>query len=220
METKTQEAATVPKSVGGARDRILWAAETEFAQHGFSGTGMKAVATSAEVAQGLIHYHFKDKEGLYEAVIEQRSALINAGRISELDKLDLSSPNALTEVFMAFFTPPLGQEGGGATFARIFGALAVGLQRDRVLVKRYYDPTAKRFIAAIKAAAHGASDADAAWGYLLALGSLVAVVGRDDRLDRLSNGNATLAENAALVRRLTAFAVGGMQGLIESNKRS
>ena len=64
--------ATADHSVP-ARDRILDAAELTFSEDGFSGAGMKAIATRAEVAQGLLHYHFQNKEGLYAAVIARRA---------------------------------------------------------------------------------------------------------------------------------------------------
>ena len=55
-----------------ARDRILDAAEEAFAADSFTGASMKAISLRAGVAQGLLHYHFDNKEGLYAAVIERR----------------------------------------------------------------------------------------------------------------------------------------------------
>lgn len=196
-----------------AKERILDAAETEFARHGFGGAGMKAISANARVAQGLIHYHFGDKERLYEAVIERRSSRINSARVSALETVDFTAPRALADVFRAFFTPPLGSEGGGVGYARIFASLAVGMERDRALIQRCYDPTAKRFIKAIERASGGSGE-DAAWTYLLALGALVSVVGRDERLERLSNGAANLDEEAVVVERLVRFAVGGLHEML------
>ncbi len=197
-----------------ARERILDAAERIFSLHGFDGAGMKAIAAAAEVAQGLIHYHFAAKERLYEAVIERRSALINAGRTALLEAVDPSATDATEQVFRAFFGPPLGPEGGGADYARIFALLAVGAERDRALIRRCYDETAQRFIDALAAAEPGATREEAAWAYVLALGSLVAVVGRDERLARLSGGEASLADERDAVARLTSFAAGGYRNMI------
>lgn len=201
-----------------ARDRILDAAEAEFARLGYAGAAMKVVAAGADVAQGLLHYHFGGKERLYEAVIQRRSVLINDARRAALDRVDPGAPDAVEDVFRAFFAPPLGPEGGGAAYARIFAALAVGRERDRVLIERYYDPTAQRFIAAIRAAAPRADEGVAAWAYLLALGALVPVVGRDERLDRLSKGAATFGDADAIVERLVAFSAGGLRGLIGADE--
>ncbi|MGD8316733.1 MAG: TetR/AcrR family transcriptional regulator [Myxococcales bacterium] len=51
------------------RLRILDAAEQEFAEHGFHGTRMVAIAKRAGVTHGLLHYYFDSKDGLYEQVV-------------------------------------------------------------------------------------------------------------------------------------------------------
>ena len=51
------------------RVTILDAAEDEFAEHGFHGTRMMAIAKRAEVTHGLLHYYFESKDGLYEQVV-------------------------------------------------------------------------------------------------------------------------------------------------------
>lgn len=51
-----------------SRAQILDAAETLFAQKGFAGTSMRQVARLSDKSQALIHHHFSNKEGLWEAV--------------------------------------------------------------------------------------------------------------------------------------------------------
>jgi TetR/AcrR family transcriptional regulator len=50
---------------------ILAAAEEEFAQHGFTAARTEAIAAKTGFAKSMIYYYFKDKEGLYQAVLEQ-----------------------------------------------------------------------------------------------------------------------------------------------------
>ena len=52
------------------RARLLRAAITCFARHGFDGTSMREIADAANVAQQLITYHFGSKEQLWVAVAE------------------------------------------------------------------------------------------------------------------------------------------------------
>lgn len=47
--------------------RILAAARDEFAQHGWAGTAIRAVARSADVDPALIYHYFGSKEGLLDA---------------------------------------------------------------------------------------------------------------------------------------------------------
>ena len=54
-----------------ARRDLLDAAQKEFADRGYKGARLAAVAASARVKSGLIHFHFGGKEGLYAAVLER-----------------------------------------------------------------------------------------------------------------------------------------------------
>lgn len=48
-----------------ARNAIMEAAITQFAERGFHGTTMRDIAQRAGVSQGLLHHHFGNKEGLW-----------------------------------------------------------------------------------------------------------------------------------------------------------
>jgi len=58
------------RNAAESRQRILSAAETEFAKKGYDGARLGQIARTADVQQALIHHYFRDKEGLYRAVIE------------------------------------------------------------------------------------------------------------------------------------------------------
>ncbi len=60
-----------PKDADAERTRetILDAAEDEFANQGFHGARMVAIAKRAGVTHGLLHYYFHSKDGLYEEVV-------------------------------------------------------------------------------------------------------------------------------------------------------
>jgi TetR/AcrR family transcriptional regulator len=51
------------------RERILEAATSEFAEHGYEGASTRNVAIHAGVRHPLVVYHFKSKEGLWRAVL-------------------------------------------------------------------------------------------------------------------------------------------------------
>jgi TetR/AcrR family transcriptional regulator len=54
-----------------SRASILKAAVREFAREGVAGARTDAIARFAGVNKALIYYYFRDKEGLYEAVLEE-----------------------------------------------------------------------------------------------------------------------------------------------------
>lgn len=55
------------------RVRILDAAQDLFARHGFAATSMKAIAGQADVATGLLYYHFGSKHDLMATLVAERS---------------------------------------------------------------------------------------------------------------------------------------------------
>ncbi|MBN1192986.1 MAG: TetR/AcrR family transcriptional regulator [Coriobacteriia bacterium] len=52
-----------------ARDRVLQVAGAMFAERGFDGVSVADIATSSGISTGLVYYHFKDKQTLYETVV-------------------------------------------------------------------------------------------------------------------------------------------------------
>jgi AcrR family transcriptional regulator len=89
-------------SAGGARrnaharrERIISAARSLFAKHGFHGTGMAQIARSSEVLVGQIYRDFAGKEDLIAAIVERDVAeimndpeLAGAMATGEADQLD------------------------------------------------------------------------------------------------------------------------------------
>lgn len=202
---------------GLALEKILSAAEVEFSEKGFDGAGMKALALRAGVSQSLLHYHFGSKDKLYEAVIRERSALINEERLSLLAQIDLSEENAADQIVQALVAPALGPAGGGRAYARIFAGLIAGNARDQALVKEFYDPTAQKFIEAIEIALGGVDRVVAAQVYQFALGVLASVISRDGRIERLMGDASEPLKDNALIAQLTQFVVGGARSIAQQN---
>lgn len=75
-----------------ARTSILDCASRLFAEGGFAGTSMRALAKAAQTSQALIHHHFGTKRGLYQAV---RQSLVD--RLSAADIVDVPVDPAETE---------------------------------------------------------------------------------------------------------------------------
>jgi len=55
----------------GTKTRVLESAEMLFARKGFSGTSIADISKDSRISDGLILYHFKSKEKLYQEVLER-----------------------------------------------------------------------------------------------------------------------------------------------------
>lgn len=72
------------------RAAILNAALEEFAHEGVAGARTDEIARNAGVNKALLYYYFKDKEGLYAAVLERIFGGLSARVEEVLDREDLS----------------------------------------------------------------------------------------------------------------------------------
>jgi AcrR family transcriptional regulator len=53
------------------RAALIAAAAAAFAEHGFTATSIAQIAAAARVTKGAVYHHFSDKQGLFEAVMNQ-----------------------------------------------------------------------------------------------------------------------------------------------------
>jgi AcrR family transcriptional regulator len=61
------------------RERILASALALFAEHGFAGTSTRMVGEAANVNIATLAYHFGDKQGLYDDVVQRLHHDLSAG---------------------------------------------------------------------------------------------------------------------------------------------
>lgn len=73
---------------------ILAAAEIEFATHGFAAARTESIAARANVVKGMIFHYFKNKEGLFGAVLERAYQPLSEALDKSLDK-NLTATEAL-----------------------------------------------------------------------------------------------------------------------------
>lgn len=83
-----------------SRQAVLRAAMAEFADHGFGGARVEAIAERAGVNKKLIYYYFDGKDELFVAVLEQTYADIRAAE-REL-QLEASEPLAAVQKLVTF----------------------------------------------------------------------------------------------------------------------
>ncbi len=79
----------------GTRLRLLAAATSEFAAHGYEGARVERVVLAAGVTTRMLYHYFGDKERLYAAVLEAAYAELRAGE-RRLD-LDAGAPDEALE---------------------------------------------------------------------------------------------------------------------------
>jgi TetR/AcrR family transcriptional regulator len=87
----------------GAREAILDAAEAVFAEHGYDGARIEAIARGSSYNSGLIFHYFGDKLGLYAEVVRRADgemSVLQAGALAPLlaGKIDVSDAAAFRDL--------------------------------------------------------------------------------------------------------------------------
>lgn len=209
-------------SADRTRTAILDAAEAEFAECGFDGASMRAIARRAGVHQPLIHYHFDTKEALFEAVFDRRAGGINEARRARLaDLFNAAAPHApaLEAVIDALLRPTLelGYHGGegGQHYARLVVATASGTDARSIrLIAEHYNPIAERFVDALTRVLPGLSREEAAWGYLYTISVGLPLMARTGRVRQLSTTARDDSINELLARAVR-FVSAGLRSLAQ-----
>lgn len=208
-----------PASRESRFDSILDASETVFARSGYEGATMREIAQRAGVAQGLIHYHFKTKEELFEKMVARRSVHINGRRAELLENIFQSNPNpALESIVEALFRPTIeagiSQANDGGAFARILVSTANSADsREQELTRKYYDPIAQKYISALIKVEPGLTRRDAVWAYMFAIGVGMTMMAKTGRSGRLSDGVCDDGNADEMLKKIVPFICAGIRAL-------
>ena len=201
-----------------SRTAILDAAERAFADLGYGGASIRAIARDAGVNQAMVHYYHQNKDQLFSAVVARRSDEINARRNAALDRLFGDTVPTLEVLMEALLRPTieLGHdvERGGDAYARLIVSFSNSADD---LCKRVtqdnYDPIARRSIDAIMEVMPGLDRAAAVRGYLFAISVALSVMARTGRANRLSDGLLNDADTEETVSSVVTFACAGIRAL-------
>ncbi|HEV7490691.1 MAG TPA: TetR/AcrR family transcriptional regulator [Rhodanobacteraceae bacterium] len=135
------------------KERILGAAETLFARHGFAGASLRQVTAAAHVNLAAVNYHFGSKDNLIEEVFRRRLDELNARRIDALATAMAPQIPLLDDVLGAFIRPALElslDQGGGHAFMRVLArAYAEHDERLRRFLSDNYGHVLREFASAL-----------------------------------------------------------------------
>ncbi|SNQ47894.1 TetR family transcriptional regulator (fragment) [Frankia canadensis] len=144
------------------RTRLVDAAERLFAERGIDGVSLREITREAGARNAMaLQYHFADRTGIIQAILDKHSPPVEAGRLALLDAYEATDRADLRHLAGALVRPwaaKLGDPAGGREFLRINADIAArpfpaddppswtvpteSLLRWRELVEPNLDPTA------------------------------------------------------------------------------
>ncbi|MGC0380454.1 TetR/AcrR family transcriptional regulator [Streptomyces sp. SAI-129] len=145
------------------RTKILDAAEHLFAEHGYSGTSVRAITDLAGANLAAVGYHFGSKAELLAAVARRVTEPIIAAQSAGLDELLARTPDPpVAELVEAFAGPlfdemPAGDAGGARTSRLIVTILSDPAEEARSWTGPDEGAVGERYLAAFARALPGLS---------------------------------------------------------------
>ncbi len=197
------------------KERILGAAETLFAQHGFAGTSLRQVTSRADVNLAAVNYHFGSKENLINEVFRRRMDEMSQARMQALEAARLlEMPARLPAVLAAFIEPALAltlDRQGGSAFVRVLArAYAEKNERLRKFLSDNYGTVLREFSRALAECLPDISKEQLYWRLDFVAGALTYAMADFGSIRRPAGvSDKTHCQRAAT--ELVAFAVAGLK---------
>ena len=198
------------------KQRILDSAERLFADHGFEATSLRAIIADAKVNLAAIHYHFKSKEALLDAVIVRRLAPINKERLEMLDTCEQDGRPSLESVLEAFLAPPFWfisrNSEAAQTFSHLMGRiLSEGRSAFPELMRKHFAEVVERFHRAFQMAAPELPSEEVFWRMMFVGGALAHVLRSAKDIKVFSGGLCDPSDVEGTLRRLIDFSAAGFR---------
>jgi AcrR family transcriptional regulator len=204
------------------KDRILDAAEALFAKHGFDGVSMRMVAERAAVDLALASYHFGNKRGLFDAVLLRRAEVLNDGRLAALAKCQQEAGEgspSVEAIIDAYLKPMLAhgyeEDEGWLHYFELVAQVNNSPEWGGQLMTKYFDPLARKFMDALKAALPHADAKDLYWSYHFLSGALTLTFAHTGRIDTLSDGTVKSEDMVGAYERMVPFIAAGFKQICD-----
>src|SRR6202158_1142641 len=132
-----------------SRAAILKAAVGEFAEHGIAGARTDAIARAAHVNKALLYYYFKDKDALYEAVLDHVFSGMRA-RVMPVLESGLPPRQKMLEYLGTYFDYIAANPRFPRVVQREWMRSGAGTARMQRVAKRYFRPIFEKLVGVLR----------------------------------------------------------------------
>lgn len=201
--------------------RILDAAEQLFAEFGYHGVTLKDVAARVGVSSTLIHYHFKGKESIFEAVWARRAPLSARNRLEAMKRYaeeagdNVTVEGALRAWIDTDLNSQLQDEQQWAAFGKIAAQANSAAGWGAEKMTKYFNPVVLALIELLKKALPECDEARIFWGYHFVSGAMTHNMARTGRLDELSHGLCSSADFESIKHYMATFMAAGFKAICQ-----
>ena len=200
------------------KERILDVAEEMFADQGFGATSLRSITGAADVNLAAVHYHFRSKEALLQAVVARRLEPLNRERLDLLDKYEKQAGKwgpSVEQILDAFIGPPIRfirTTPEGTLYGKLMGRLHSEPETFFAsIAKKHFGHVLQRFQAALRSAVPELPPEDFFWRMHFTVGAMAHTLGRPDLLEVVSGGLCKSSDADTAIPQLINFLGAGFR---------
>ncbi len=205
----------------GEKTRILLlnTAERLFGQNGVTTTSLREVMKTADVNMAMVHYYFKNKDGLLDAILERRLVPINQARLNLLGKYALETagqPIAMENIIQAYIEPFIrlrdNEDKGGADFLKLFAWLRMEPNFTyHQLMKKHLGDSLAAFQKELKRSLPNKTDEELNWKWAFLGGTAVMTITLMDQIDWFNDEGDMGGSADWIIKNLVSYTAAGFQ---------
>ncbi|WP_281646881.1 TetR/AcrR family transcriptional regulator [Parendozoicomonas sp. Alg238-R29] len=199
-------------------ERILDAAESLFAEKGFSETSLRTITSRAKVNLAAVNYHFGSKNVLIQAVFTRFLDPFAEGLGKRLDHIESTGEEpSLEELISMLFIEVLRVKPRGQNDLKVFmRLLALAYAQAQGHLRKHlqaiYGHVFTRYFRLLVKVAPGLPENELYWRINFMMGSVIFTMSDFDTLNAISEAeNGTTASIEDTLKRLAPFLVSGMR---------
>lgn len=190
------------------KDRLLDSAEELFANSGFDAVSIRQIVSHAEANLAAVHYHFKSKDALIDAVVLRKATPVNEARLAMLTRFEEEAggrPLAVERILEAMVVPTFAVAERTPHMVKLMGRLhAEGIMSR--LMRTHFHPLVLRFRAAFERSLPGLPPEELRYRMEFCIGAMVSA------LNAAAHEAMPPPRREQLASRLVAFLAAGLRG--------
>ena len=198
------------------KNKILDAAETLFAAHGFSETSLRVITARAGVNLASVNYHFGSKKILIEAVFERFMTAFTESLMAEMVEMEQKTEEIEVSSVLSTLVRPLitidrVRPGGSSVFMKLLGrAYAETQGHIRRFAMQRYSHVLTRFTRLLHKASPDTHPSEMFWRLHFMLGAFIFTLAGHEALQEISESDFQESVSVEqIIERLIPFLSAG-----------
>lgn len=188
--TAARRKKTQPGTTENTETEFLDAAERQFAENGYAGAKIRAIADEAQANLGALHYYWGSKESLFRAACGRRMAPMIEERIARFDALG-EQPKSVVEILRAYFEPAFLSHRDNPVKRRLFCQIYTRILTDpspevKAIMMEIFDEPSRRFVTLLRGACPHIDDAQFYWRLHCVFGAFQHVTSYTDNIGMIA----------------------------------